>query len=147
MPKQAQIEPRWLVSLLNQWARHDLRSNTGGLGYASGSSWMRGLKSSPASSIDPTGFAARDFRDIDAAMVWLCEAYKPTWAAVNMYYKPWVIEAFKDEGYPFGAGNKTYYNRLHDGHARLAMRLNEMKAERLKLMEKEGLREILLKIA
>ena len=130
MGKRIELNPAWLVSLLNQWALHDLRSQTGGLGYASGSSWMRGLKSSPSSSIDPTGYAARDFRDVESAMDWLREAYKPTWAAVTMYYKPWIVEEFVRTGYPFGAANKTYYNRLHDGHSRLAEHLNAVRAER-----------------
>jgi hypothetical protein len=116
--KRADIEPRWLVSLLNQWAIHDLRTETGGLGYASGSSWMRGLKSSPASAIDPTGFAARDFRDVEAAMDDLRATGINLWAALMMYYKPWVVHAFRDEGYPFN--NSTYYDRLHRAHTEIA---------------------------
>jgi hypothetical protein len=115
MGRRAEIQPAWLVSLLNQWALHDLRTQTGGLGYASGSSWMRGLKSSPASSIDPTGFAARDFRDVEAAMEDLRNTGTNLWASLMMYYRPWCVEAFRAEGYPFQT--TTYYERLHRGHA------------------------------
>lgn len=136
MGKRLEISPAWLVSLLNQWALHDLRSQTGGLGYASGSSWMRGLKSSPASSIDPTGYAVRDFRDVEAAMRELMEGETPLWAAVTMYYKPWVVEAFKTEGYPFGTS--TYYDRLHRAHAQIALVMGRIKARRILDLEKIG---------
>jgi hypothetical protein len=128
MGKRIQIEPAWLVSLLAQWALHDLRSQTGGLGYASGSSWMRGLKSSPASAIDPTGYSARDFRDIEAAMADLMRDGTNLWAAVMMYYRPWCVEAFKGEGYPFQTS--TYYDRLHRAHAEIAAAMNRIRDER-----------------
>ena len=134
MGKRLEINPAWLVGLLNQWARHDLRTETGGLGFASGSSWMRGLKSSPASSIDPTGFEARDFRDVDAAMDDLREKGTTMWAAVTMYYKPWCVAAFREEGYPFCT--TTYYDRLHRGHSELAWFLDNLReARRLKVLD------------
>jgi hypothetical protein len=136
MGKRAEIEPRWLVSLLNQWAIHDLRSQTGGLGYASGSSWMRGLKSSPASSIDPTGFAARDFRDIEQAMEQLRTVAEHWWAAVMMYYRPWSVQAFREQGFPFN--DSRYYDRLHRAHSRLAEAMDEIKAKRAEHLEKLG---------
>jgi hypothetical protein len=128
MGKRIQLEPGWLVGLLSQWALHDLRSQTGGLGYASGSSWMRGLKSSPASSIDPTGFAARDFRDVEAAMEDLRQTGVNLWAALMMYYRPWCVDAFRAEGFPFQTS--TYYERLHRGHAEVAVFMAQMKAKR-----------------
>jgi hypothetical protein len=129
MGKRAEFEPHWLVSLLNQWALHDLRSQTGGLGFASGSSWMRGLKSSPASSIDPTGYAARDFRDVEAAMDDLRTTGTNLWAALMMYYRPWAVPAFRDAGYPFQTS--TYYERLHRGHSLVALSMNQLRARRL----------------
>lgn len=128
MGKRIQIEPAWLVSLLNQWALHDFRSQTGGLGYASGSSWMRGLKSSPASSIDPTGYAARDFRDVEAAMDALRVTAVHWWAAITMYYKPWSVAAFREAGYPFN--DSRYYDRLHRGHKALAASMEEWRLAR-----------------
>jgi hypothetical protein len=134
MGKRIQLEPGWLVSLLNQWAVHDLRSQTGGLGYASGSSWMRGLKSSPASSIDPTGYAARDFRDVDGAMNELRITNRNHWAAVSMYYKPWVVENFKTEGFPFG--NRLYFDRLQRAHKLLSEHMELVKASREILLKR-----------
>ncbi len=134
MGKRAEVQPAWLVSLLSQWAIHDLRSQTGGLGYASGSSWMRGLKSSPASSIDPTGYAARDFRDVEAAMRELMEQGTNLWAAVTMYYKPWVVASFREQGHPFQTS--TYYDRLHRGHTEIALAMARIKAKRALDLEK-----------
>jgi hypothetical protein len=137
MGRRADIQPGWLVSLLNQWAIHDLRSNTGGLGFASGSSWMRGLKSSPASSIDPTGYAARDYRDVEAALEDLRVNGVNLWASLMMYYKPWVIAAFRDEGYPFATS--TYYDRLHRAHTEVALFMGQIKAKRAIDLEKLGI--------
>ena len=137
MGKRIDLEPRWLVSLLAQWAVHDLRSQTGGLGFASGSNWMRGLKSSPASSIDPTGFAARDFRDIETAMDELRVNGTNLWASVMMYYRPWCVDAFVAEGYPFQ--NSTYYDRLHRAHSEVATTLNAMRDARVQLLQLAGL--------
>jgi hypothetical protein len=136
MGKRAQFQPAWLVSLLNQWAIYDLRSQTGGLGYASGSSWMRGLKSSPASSIDPTGYAARDFRDVEAAMDDLRVNGVNLWAALMMYYRPWCVAAFQAEGYPFQSS--TYYDRLHRGHSEVSVFMGAIKAKRAADLEKLG---------
>jgi hypothetical protein len=129
MGRRAEIQPAWLVSLLNQWARHDLKSETGGLGYASGSGWMRGFKSSPASSVDPTGYAAKDFRDVEAALDGLRTSGVNLWAALIMYYKPWAVRAFREHGYPFQ--NRTYYDRLHRAHWTLAQMMDATKAERM----------------
>jgi hypothetical protein len=128
MGRAAEIEPRWLVSLLNQWAIHDLRGETGGLGYASGSNWMRGLKSSPASSIDPTGYAARDFRDIESAMNDLRQKGTNLWAAVTMYYKPWAVNSFREQGYPFNT--RLYWDRLHRAHKVLADSMESIRLSR-----------------
>lgn len=129
MGKRLEINPAWLVSLLNQWALHDMRSETGGLGYASGSGWMQGMKpSTPAARSDPTGYAARDFREVDAAMDSLRQTHKELWAAVSMYYKPWAVQSFRDEGYPFA--NSVYYARLHKGHAEIAWFMDKLKAAR-----------------
>lgn len=136
MGKRAQFEPAWLVGLLSQWAIHDLRTQTGGLGYASGSSWMRGLKSSPASSIDPTGYAARDFTDVETAMQDLMAKGKHLWAAISMYYKPWVVESFKAQGFPFG--DRLYFARLHQAHKLLAESMEAIKLTRVILAARQA---------
>ena len=128
MGKRIEIQPGWLVQLLVMWVRKGFAAELGHLGYASGSSWMRGLKASPSSSVDPTGFAARDFGDLDASLKMLDEMDKTLLAALLMHYKPWVIDAFKAEGYPFG--NSTYYERLHRSHKVIADYMDVLKAAR-----------------
>jgi hypothetical protein len=140
MGRRIELEPRWLVGLLVRWALRDTPGRE--LGYASGCGWMRGLKSSPATAIEsPTGYTGLDVDECEKAMVWLHEAYQPLWASVMMYYKAWTIQALVAEGFPFGAGNKTYYNRLHEAHSKLASKLDEMQAIRAQDRE-----ELLLKL-
>jgi hypothetical protein len=130
--KRIQLNPGWLVSLLNQWAIGQIPGRQ--LGYASGSSWMRGLKSSPASSIDPTGYSVRDYGDLETALQALLDDNKNYWAAVMMYHKPWAIKAFRDEGFPFE--NSTYYARLHGGYREIVLRMDLIKAKRAADLEK-----------
>ena len=131
MARRIELNPAWLVSLLNRWALREVPGRQ--LGYASGSSWMRGLKSSPSSSIDPTGYSAEDYTDVEAAMKDLMENGTNLWAALMMYYKPWVIENFKAEGYPFQSS--TYYERLHRGHAEVAATMERWRAARRKVTQ------------
>lgn len=130
MGRRIQLEPGWLVALLVRWALKDIPGRQ--LGYASGSSWMRGLKSSPATSIDsPTDFTGQDFGDAENGMSWLHDAYQPDWAALMMYYKPWTINALEEQGFPsMNDRRQTYYDRLHEGHAKLARHLNNIRDAR-----------------
>lgn len=132
MGRRVELNPAWLVSLLSRWAARQVPGRQ--LGYASGSSWMRGLKSSPSSSIDPTGYAAEDYTDVEAAMKDLMETGTNLWAALMMYYKPWVIEHFKSEGYPFQ--NSTYYERLHRGHAEIAATMEAVRIKRRAVVDR-----------
>jgi hypothetical protein len=134
MGKRIQLNPGWLVSLLNQWAIGQIPGRQ--LGYASGSSWMRGLKSSPASSIDPTGYSVRDYGDLETALQALLDSRQNYWAAVMMYHKPWVVRAFRDEGYPFE--NSSYYDRLHRGYREIVLTMDGIKAKRAADLEKLG---------
>ena len=131
MGKRIELNPGWLVGLLSQWAIRQIPGHQ--LGYASGSSWMRGLKSSPGSSIDPTGYAARDFTELESALEDLRNTQPFLLAAVMMYYKPWVVESFRAQGYPFA--NSTYYERLHRGHANVAETMQRMRAMRMKALD------------
>jgi hypothetical protein len=140
MGKRIELQPAWLVQLLTMWVRKEFAAELGHLGYASGSSWMRGLKASPASSIDPTGFAARDFGDLEAALRYMEEAHANQLAAVLMYYKPWKIKACEAQGHPFG--NSTFYERLHRGHKLIADHMDLIKQARavaVEAMERKNL--------
>lgn len=116
MAKPADIQPRWLVSLMCQWARRELSAQDGGLGYPKKSAFLL-IHSATAARVDPTGESARDFRELDSALEDCRENRIELWATLMMYYKPWSIEALKAEGYPFG--NSTYRKRLHLAHERL----------------------------
>lgn len=113
MGKQADFQPRWLVSLMCQWARRIASEENGGLGYPKKAAFLT-IGFSKSAKTDPTEFSAKDYSDLNAALAYLCENEFPRWAAMMMYYKPWVIPAFQAEGWPFG--NQTYYNRLHAAH-------------------------------
>ena len=110
-------QPRWLVSLMCQWARRELAAQDGGLGYPKKAAFLLIHASSPA-RVDPTGECARDFRELDDALRKCMENRIELWISLMMYYKPWCIQAFVAEGYPFG--NSTYFARLHLAHAYVA---------------------------
>lgn len=117
MGKHADIEPRWLVSLLCQWVRHDMAKQDGSLGYPSKAAFLT-IGSAKMVRTDPTEFCARDYRQLEAAIETMRVKKPHQWAALMMYYKPWTIDALKGEGWPFG--DKTYYNRLHAVHRDIA---------------------------
>ena len=124
MARNAEIEPRWLVSLMCQWVRRQNALEDGALGYPAKSSFLTiGVQRSDR--IDPTEFCARDFDELEAALRELLNTKPDQWAAMMMYYRPWSINALKGEGWPFG--NSTYYQRLHSGHKRISTMLVENK--------------------
>ncbi len=128
---KADIQPRWLVSLMCQWARRQLAAQDGGLGYPKKSAFLLIHSSTPA-RVDPTGECAQDFRDLDAALK-ECSVKRPELlAAIAMYYKPWGIAALQAEGWPFG--NSTYFSRLHIAHKWIS----EFMAERQEKMLMAG---------
>ncbi len=126
MGKQADIEPRWLVSLMCQWARRQTDLSDGALGFPSKSSF---LTIGAASSVrtDPTEFSARDFTDLEAALKDCLDEAPGLWAAMMMYYRPWTVKALQGEGWPFG--NSTYYARLHLGHRRVSLHIDAHKPQ------------------
>jgi len=111
---KADIQPRWLVSLMCQWARRELSAQDGGLGYPKKAAFLLIHSSNPA-RVDPTGESAQDFRDLDWALEKCRTERIELWATMMMYYKPWAAAALTAEGYPFG--NSTYFKRLHIAHA------------------------------
>jgi hypothetical protein len=129
MGRAAEIEPRWLVSLLKRWVIFNELDTVGALGYSSGSNWMRGLKSSPATAIDsPTGFCSLDFRDLEAGIGYMQEHATDLLATLLMYHKPWTISSYRADGHPFA--NSTYFDRLHRAHRVLADEMDSMRAKR-----------------
>ena len=117
-----------LCSMLERWVIHQIHSLTGGLGYPR-KSLDFSYVTSPASSIDPTGFSAEDHRDTEQAFQNLCEADQDLAAAIKMYYMPWTIRALEDAGYPV-APNQTYYDRLKRAHQWMESEMSSILATR-----------------
>lgn len=126
MPRRLRIldEHADLCSLIERWVLYQFLSVCGGLGYPR-KSLDFSYKSSPASSIDPTGYAVQDHRDIEAAMKKLAETDIDLYAAVKMYYMPWTIRGLQADGYPF-APDQTYYNRLQRAHRWLSSEMRDI---------------------
>ncbi|WP_295986445.1 hypothetical protein [uncultured Variovorax sp.] len=104
-----------LSDLISSWVRHDLHAATGGLGYPSHSLNFDRVQVH-ASSIDPTGYCARDHSLVAASVNALAATDGNLFAALAMYYKPWMIESLKDRGFPM-APSQTFYDRLVRAHA------------------------------
>lgn len=124
MARTADIEPRWLVSLMCVWAIHERAVDNRHLGYPNKVAWLS-IPSGGSSSADPTGFCAQDFVELEAALEALKDAHLGQYMAMMMYYKPWGVEACIAEGWPFG--DSTYYKRLHAGHAKVAMSIDRLR--------------------
>lgn len=117
-----------LCSLLDRWVIHQMHSVAGGLGFPRKSLDFSYIQS-PASSIDPTGYAAEDHRDTDKAFDSLCKADLELAAAIKMHYMPWSTKALIEEGYPF-APHQTYYDRLVRAHRWMESELNRVMVTR-----------------
>lgn len=130
---KSDIQPRWLVSLMCQWARRELSAQDGGLGYPKKAAFLLIHSASPART-DPTGESAQDFRDLDASLEACRNDRIELWVTMMMYYKPWSVIAFQAEGYPFG--NSTYFKRLHIAHDLISREIMEKQGKRLADEEK-----------
>lgn len=111
-----------LCELIERWVIYDLKAATGGLGYPRKSldfSFIQSL----ASSIDPTGYSAQDHGALAAAVHLLADTDEKLFAAIAMYYKPWMIAGFEARGFP-RAPDQTFYNRLVRAHAWLQSELD-----------------------
>ncbi len=104
-----------LCSMLDRWVIHQLKSVAGGLGYPR-KSLDFAYVTSPASSVDPTGYSAEDHAELEIALDSLAKEDGELFAAIKMHYMPWTIIALQGNGYPF-APHQTYYDRLKRAHA------------------------------
>ena len=118
----ADYQPRWLVSLMCQWARRELAGQDGGLGYPKKSAFLL-IHSSTSARVDPTGESAQDFRELDEALEACRRDRAELWVTMMMYYKPWAIAGLQAEGYPFG--NSTYFSRLHIAHKWISQQITQ----------------------
>ncbi len=118
MGKPAEIEPRWLVSMMCRWARYELTCQSRALGYPKKAAGFSEKTTGGHDHSDPTAFTAQDFRTLETALDDCREREVNLWAAMMMYYKPWAVASFEAEGFPFA--NSTYYDRLHRAHRLVA---------------------------
>lgn len=114
--KRAQINPGWLVALMTRWA-----SRRPAIGYPTKSTGFSERTSGGYDHSTPMDFCADDYTDLEAALNVLREIKPEQFAAMMMYYKPWVIKSLQAEGHAFG--NSTYYQRLHAAHSFVATKL------------------------
>lgn len=124
MPKPADIEPRWLVSLMCVWVIHVRAADNGHLGYPNKVAWLS-LPSSGSGHADPTGFCAQDFVELETALEQLKNEHEGQYMAMMLYYRPWAIRAAVEAGWPFG--NSTYYERLHAAHRKVAASIDRLR--------------------
>lgn len=89
-----ELEPRWLVGLLNQWARYDAKQLDKGLGFPSTCPMLRDGIPVRARSYEPTGYGDADMRDVHQAVERLNIRYR---CAVMRYYRPWSRQAIDGE--------------------------------------------------
>jgi hypothetical protein len=104
-----------LCDLITQWVTRDMAEAAGALGYPHQSLQAVNIRVL-ASSIDPTGYSAQDHAAVANAVNALSLADEKLFAAVAMYYKPWMIPAMVERGHP-QAPDQTFYNRLVRAHA------------------------------
>lgn len=124
---KAQIEPGWLVSLMCRWAKRQLAGETGALGYPRKAIGFSHKTTGGYNHSIPCDFHAGDFADLEIALKALQNHNLPQFVTIQMYYKPWTVNAAKEEGYSFG--NSTYYKRLHAAHSFVATQLMDMKRQ------------------
>lgn len=92
MSRKPTLEPRWLVGLLNAWARRTSRDN--GLGYPTLCAMLKDGIPGRVRSYEPTGYGDADLKDIDHAVSQLDVMRR---LAVMRYFKPWMARAIDAE--------------------------------------------------
>ena len=122
---KAQIQPGWLVSLLNRWVRRNLAIESNGLGFPAIAPGFNERTGTAYDHHPLCDFCANDYADLERSMRSLNDHSQALYVTILMYYKPWTIVALTADGHPFG--NSTYYKRLHTAHAWLAQDLGERK--------------------
>ena len=99
MSRAPDLEPRWLVGLLAQWACRSLYAETLDLGWYTKSPMLADGIPGRVQSYEPTGYGAEDFADVEQAVKALPVMRR---LAVLRYFKPWMRDAIQavDEALP-----------------------------------------------
>ena len=124
-----------LCELIERWVIYDIKACTGALGYPRKSLDFSFIQS-PASSIDPTGYAAQDHGDMASVVNRLAETDEKLFAAVAMYYKPWTIVGYEERGFP-RAPAQTFYNRLVRAHSWMHSEMLEISPGYMKNIQRD----------
>ena len=94
MARRPQLEPAWLIGLLNAWARHSHKDHTRGLGWYSASPMLKGGIPVRARSYEPMGYCEADYTAVYEALQGLDLMPR---MAVGRYFKPWARSAIEAE--------------------------------------------------
>lgn len=123
MPREAKLGPAWLTSLLVCYGRRQLNAASKGLGYYTINPMLRDGIPHRAQSYLPTGFSARDYRDLEAALGQL-----PTMGQLSVarYCMPWRI-AMIDSEHPY-METRQWLAALRESLAALELALSRQEA-------------------
>src|SRR5574337_1137 len=117
-----------LVRLIERWMIHDIKAQSGALGYPTRSYALDRVQVL-ASSVDPMGYSRADYADVESAFNQLRTDDLELFAAASMYYKPWCIPVMTAAGF-HAAPNQTFYNRLVRAHAWIRSEIDAKKSRR-----------------
>lgn len=92
--RQPQLNPAWLVGLLNRWAVRSLKAADKGLGYYTINPMLKSGIPGRVRSYEPTGYSGEDYQEIDIAIGELGLMRR---MAVFRYFKPWAKNAIDQE--------------------------------------------------
>ena len=106
MSRQAQLEPRWVVSLLGAWAQRSLAEQSRAVGWYSICPMLQSGIPGRARSYEPTGYSDGDHKATSAAIDLLPIEHR---MAVARHFKPWAKAAIEAE---FSFSNDTWMRRL-----------------------------------
>jgi hypothetical protein len=94
MSKKPELQPRWLIGLLNQWAIRSTYLGSKGLGYYTTNPMLRDGIPGRVRSFEPTGYSDVDFLDVERAVNDLDIMRR---LSVMRYFKPWSRNAIDAE--------------------------------------------------
>ena len=117
MSKAPQLEPRWLVGLLNAWALRSLAEQSRAVGWYSICPMLQSGIPGNARSYEPTGYSDGDHKET-AAAINLLELQQRM--AIARYFKPWAKAQIEAE---FRLSNDTWMRRLRAAMAILEAEL------------------------
>lgn len=117
MSRPAALEPRWLVGLLNAWAKRSMSEQTRGLGWHSICPMLQSGIPGRARSYEPTGYSDADHVATLHAVNLLPMEQR---MAVARYFKPWAKASIEAE---FRLSDDTWMRRLREAMAFLESEL------------------------